>query len=92
MALLFITPDTLYHEPSWKVWLRAAANKVPSAAVHKSALCSAVRDGTLTDSNKATLERMSRAAPACDGAIGGNVIDQQHLFSIYVHTHPDFSA
>jgi hypothetical protein len=89
VALLFITPDSLYHEPSWKAWLSAAGNRVPSAAAHSSAECSALRAGDGTSMDKATLDHVSRA---CVGPSVGNVIDQQHLFSIYVHTHPNFSA
>lgn len=76
MALLFLTRGALWHEPTWAAWFQYAAGLVPLEVLRKAG-CNATQ--------LAAVRRHCRP-----GAGGREVLRQQHLFDVHVHTAPSF--
>lgn len=79
VALLFLTTGDLYHESSWRLWLRSAEGLIPSQVVAQR-MCNStsgvvVPASCLLKSNGHDAEYKN-----------------QHLFSIYVHAPPSFEG
>jgi len=78
VALLLLTRGSMPHEAAWALWFEAAGGEVP---------LSALRAGGCSARAYADVASACRADPAAPSAIGN-----QHMFSIYVHTPPDFAG
>jgi hypothetical protein len=78
VALLLLTRGALPHEAAWALWFEAAGGEVP---------LSALRAGGCSARAYADVASACRADPAAPSAIGN-----QHMFSVYVHTPPDFAG
>ena len=76
VALLFLTRGVLFHEPTWRLWFKYAEGLVPIEPFRSSGCNSSV----FADINKYCLADASST----------DVIAQQHLFDVYVHTAPSF--
>ncbi|KAK9842061.1 hypothetical protein WJX81_006609 [Elliptochloris bilobata] len=78
VALLLLTRGALPHEGAWRLWFAAAAGEVPLAALRAGG-CSA--------------KAFADVAAACSAnALAADAIGNQHMFSVYVHTPPDFAG
>eukprot|EP00884_Botryococcus_braunii_P006779 jgi/Botrbrau1/16101/Bobra.7_2s0067.1 len=77
IALLFLTPGPMPHARLWGRWLEAAAGLVPLEG--------------LKESNCSESE-MSRVRAECQPAPSTNPVDAQHLFTVYIHPHPQYPA
>jgi hypothetical protein len=94
VALMFLTTGNLHHEDVWRMWLRSAQGLLPAQTVERS-ICNA-------DASLGVSRRLQRAAHACllhgngtevnEKTHPSNVIDAQHLFSVYVHAPPEFQG
>jgi hypothetical protein len=79
VALMFLTKGILLHERTWELWFKSAEGVLPAQAIN-DAICNG--DTLYQNSSPA-------AARACKRN-STNVIDRQHLFSVYVHAPPTF--
>ncbi len=70
MALLFLTRGYLQHHDTWRLWFQDAQGLLPVLAIQR-ATC--------------TAEVISAAGHSCGSAGGKGPLQQQHLFSVYVH-------
>lgn len=96
IALLFLTHGDLPHDLVWTAWLREARGLLPrSSLAGEQAFCLQQCD----DAGDACVQRCGRAAacnPLCLEALRQQlgpsrstaVLQQQHLFSVYVHARP----
>jgi hypothetical protein len=75
VAFMFLTRAELYHEASWDLWFRSAAGLLPVAAL-QAAGC-----------EPGLLEHLRHV---CGTRAGSTLLQQQHLFSIYVHVGANF--
>lgn len=85
VALLFLTKGLLYHESSWRLWLKSAKGLIPAQVVGEK-VCDAGSTGTT-----ASYTRLTQAARVCkdiETGFGDDDYRLQHLFSIYVHAPP----
>lgn len=80
VALMFLTAGHLHHETAWRLWLKSAAGVLPSQVMWQS-ICQ-----TKTSTASAAL---LEAARVCKRN-ATNMVDNQHLFSVYVHAPPGF--
>lgn len=87
MALLFIAPTELYHEPTWKAWFMQAWGQLPRAAF-TDRMCENVpsQPRALSCAMPCNATLISHAKRVCDHSIADDVIRHQHLFSVYVQT------
>lgn len=87
VALLFLTTGDLFHEPSWRLWLKSAEGLIPSQVVAES-ICG--------HSSIISEETLSLARKVCTSKPQEQYQDtefrNQHLFSIYVHVPPSFEG
>lgn len=67
---MFLTRGKLYHEATWDVWFRGAAGLLPIASL-QAAEC-----------EPGLLEHLKHS---CGAKSGAPVLQQQHLFSVYIH-------
>lgn len=67
---MFLTRGVIYHEAVWDMWLRGAAGLLPVAAL-SAANC-----------EPGLLEHLRHS---CGAQAGKSVLQQQHLYSVYVH-------
>lgn len=67
---MFLTRGVLYHEKTWEVWFSGAAGLLPMAALQAA------------DCEPGLLEHLQHS---CGAKSGAHVLQQQHLFSIYIH-------
>lgn len=88
VALLFLAKGELFHEPSWRLWLKSVEGLVPSQVVSKS-ICNANRglksEMTWSTTRKACVARSREQYQDAE-------YRNQHLFSIYVHVPPSFEG
>lgn len=77
VALMFLTRGPMHHEELWTRWLASAANLVPADLL---------RFVNCTDSFVEQLRRM------CQAPQGAGALEAQHLFTVYVHSQPDFTG
>ncbi|BDA47490.1 probable glycosyltransferase BC10 at C-terminar half [Coccomyxa sp. Obi] len=70
VAFMFLTRGALYHEATWDVWFRGAAGLLPIASL-QAAEC-----------EPGLLEHLKHS---CSVKSGTRVLQQQHLFSVYIH-------
>ncbi|KAL4433936.1 hypothetical protein ABPG75_000377 [Micractinium tetrahymenae] len=96
IALLFLTHGDLPHDMVWTAWMREARGLLPrSSLAGEQAFCLQQCD----DAGDACMQQCGRAAacnPLCLEALrqqqGSSrstaVLQQQHLFSVYVHARP----
>lgn len=84
VAMLFLTPGKLPHERLWREWLEGATGLLPIPAVTAYA-----RRGWSLDR-----ARLAQIQEACTPRIPVDadlpLAQRQHLFTLYVHTHPSF--
>jgi len=80
VALLFLTTGHLHHEATWKLWFKSAAGVIPLQTMAMS-ICKA----------ELASQVLLSAARACKRN-STNVIDNQHLFSVYIHAPPAFAG
>ena len=87
VALLFLATGELFHEPSWRLWLKSAEGMIPSQTVLES-ICGV--------SNMRSDETLASASKVCTSKPQEQYQDaeyrNQHLFSIYVHVPPSFQG
>lgn len=95
VALLFLTHGDLPHETLWTAWMREARGLLPrSSLMGDEAFCL-----KQCDDAGACVQQCGRAAacnPLCVDALrrrhgpgrSASVLQQQHLFSLYVHARP----
>ena len=82
VALMFLTTGDLYHEETWKLWFKSAADVIPSQSM-ATAVCH----------TEGVSARLAQAAAACEGTGNStNAILNQHLFSVYIHAPPSFKG
>ena len=67
---MFLTRGVMYHEAIWDLWFASAAGLLPVAAL-SAANC-----------EPGLLEHLGHS---CGARAGGGALQQQHLFSIFVH-------
>ena len=67
---MFLTRGVMYHEAIWDLWFRSAAGLLPVAAL-SAANC-----------EPGLLEHLGHS---CGARAGGGALQQQHLFSVFVH-------
>ena len=107
VALLFLTTGDLYHEETWRLWLKSAGGMIPAQSM-VSSVCktegasarlqeaaAACHDNALEPpSTKNNNNKNSSSTTGNGGGFNVNVsvIDQQHLFSVYVHAPPSFDG
>lgn len=82
VAMLFLTPGALPHERLWREWLQGAASLLPVPSVVAYA-----RRGWGLDRHRLA-ELQAVCTPLLDAELP--LSQRQHLFSLYVHTHPTF--
>ena len=70
VAFMFLTRGVMYHEAIWDLWFRSAAGLLPVAAL-SAANC-----------EPGLLEHLGHS---CGASAGGGALQQQHLFSVFVH-------
>ncbi len=70
VALMFLTRGVLHHEAAWALWFAAARGLVPAAAVRARGCAP---------------PQLAALRGACGAAAGPRLLQQQHLFSVYVH-------
>ena len=70
VAFMFLTRGVMYHEAIWDIWFSSAAGLLPVAAL-SAANC-----------ERGLLEHLGHS---CGCQAGAGVLQQQHLFSIFVH-------
>lgn len=88
VALLFLTKGMLYHEPSWRLWLKSAEGLVPSQIVADH-LC----DIGVTGVSASSRALMAESKCRIDHSNRGDVeYRKQYLFSMYVHAPPTFKG
>lgn len=78
VALLFLTTGHLHHETAWKLWFKSAGGVLPAQTVATS-VCKA----------EGASRRLVEAARVCKRN-STNPIENQHLFSVYIHAPPIF--
>ncbi len=84
VAMLFLTPGMLPHERLWREWLEGAVDLLPIPAVQAYA-----RRGWSLD--RARLTHIQAAClPRAPIDLDIPLVQRQHLFTLYVHTHPSF--
>ncbi|CAL5228886.1 g12101 [Coccomyxa viridis] len=71
VAMMFLTRGEIHQEPLWKLWFQHLAGMVPVSALR-------IHDGCAAD-------QIGFLQKVCGPAARGNVIQQQHLFNVYVH-------
>ncbi|PRW05935.1 beta-1,6-N-acetylglucosaminyltransferase enzyme [Chlorella sorokiniana] len=105
VALLFLTRGDLFHSGVWERWFAAARDLLPAEQLRTVACnISSATAASAPAAEPAAPEPQQRVTPeqlaaACgwDAADGqllpspGNAIDQQHLFSVYVHAPPNIT-
>ena len=79
VALLFLTQGDLWHEPTWRLWFRSAAGALPAGAVR----------GSVCGAEAGPLRELRQACLPSRGQGDSAPIDQQHLFSVYIHAPPE---
>ncbi len=70
VAFMFLTRGVIYHEAIWNMWFSSAAGLLPVASL-SAANC-----------EPGLLEHLRHS---CGVQAGASVLQQQHLFSVYVH-------
>lgn len=67
---MFLTRGYLQHHDTWQLWLGGAQGMLPIQALQKISC---------------TAEAISTAGHTCGTSGGRGALQQQHLFSVYVH-------
>jgi hypothetical protein len=67
---MFLTRGVLHHEAAWALWFAHARGLVPAAAVRARGCAPPL---------------LAAMRGACGAAAGPRLLQQQHLFSVYVH-------
>jgi hypothetical protein len=70
VALLFLTRGYLQHHDTWALWFGDAQGLLPVQAIQKAAC---------------TAETISAAGHTCGTSGGKGPLQQQHLYTVYVH-------
>jgi hypothetical protein len=87
VALLFLTSGDLFHEPSWRLWLKSAEGMIPSQVVSEN-ICGR--------SSLGSEDELASAGKVCTLKPPEQYQDteyrNQHLFSMYVHVPPSFEG
>eukprot|EP00884_Botryococcus_braunii_P021938 jgi/Botrbrau1/8428/Bobra.0237s0047.1 len=89
VAVLFLTRGELFHEPTWWLWFRHAASLIPTSALMRdAAACQA--SGGHGEGCHPDPEKVKLAKKLCSKSGGEGAIQNQFLFSVYIHSLPDF--
>lgn len=70
VAMMFLSTDLPHHKEMWRRWFKAAAGMLPRASVQKIG-CDAAA--------------LATTASTCAVPEAGHAIEQQHLFTVYLH-------
>ena len=70
VALMFLTRGVLHHEAAWALWFAHARGLLPAA---------------LLRARGCEPRLLASLASACGAAASPRLLQQQHLFSVYVH-------
>lgn len=83
VALMFLTTGDLYHEQTWRLWFKSAANHIPVQSMATS-VCQA------EGASAKIMEATAACRPGPNANQSHSSIAQQHLFSVYIHAPPSF--
>ncbi len=91
VAMMFLTKGALHHEASWRLWFQHAAGLIPRTLLTPEA-CNAT-SGNVTSGCGGCLEgKLEAARQLCGPRTGRGVLQQQHLFNVYIHALPEFTG